>query len=103
MRPTPFKPRGFWSTLLVGLCVVLVVMVGAIHAAHFHRDGRIDPDCALCVTAHCAPNVVPVIALHFTSQAIATVVLARRIHMPRAEVFIRLFSRPPPADSAILA
>lgn len=103
MRFVFSKIRAFWPSAVVALCVVLVLISGIIEVAHFHADGRIDPDCALCVTAHSAPTVVHAIVIHVSSQAVETVVPARRIHMPRAEVFIRLISRPPPADSALFA
>lgn len=87
--------------MFVGLCTALILISGTIQVAHFHRDGKIDPDCALCVTVHNAPHVTHTIVLHFSSERIETVVVARRIHMPRAAVFFRLISRPPPADTAL--
>lgn len=103
MRPPLSRIRTLWPSLLVALCVVLVVLSGTIQVSHFHPDGQIHPDCSLCVIAHSAPTVVHAIVIHVNSRAVETVVLARRIHMPRAEVFIRLISRPPPANPALFA
>jgi hypothetical protein len=87
----------------VGLCATLILMSGTIQAAHFHRDGKIDPDCALCVTVHSAAHVVHPVTVHFSSARVETVVPARRITMPRAAVFFRLISRPPPMDPSLSA
>lgn len=103
MRSVSTRPQSLWTNLLVGLCAALILMCGTIQAAHFHRDGKIDPDCALCVTVHSAVHVVHPVALHFSSRRVETVVLARSIQMPRAAVFFRLISRPPPTDSALPA
>ncbi|MGA7886989.1 MAG: hypothetical protein WCA44_14690 [Acidobacteriaceae bacterium] len=103
MRLRSAQPRSVWVCLLVGVCAALILLSGTIQAAHFHRDGKIDPDCALCVTVHSAVHVVHLVTLHFSSRKVETVVLARRIHMPRAAVFFRLISRPPPTDSALSA
>lgn len=103
MHSVSARPRSVWTCLLVGLCAALILMSGTIQAAHFHRDGKIDPDCALCVTVHSAVHVVHPVTLHFSSDRVETIVPARRIAMPRAAVFFRLISRPPPADSALSA
>lgn len=78
-------------------------MCGTIQVAHFRRDGKIDPDCALWVTVHSAVHVVHPVTLHFSSDRVETVAPARCIAMPPAAVFLRLVSRPGPADSALLA
>jgi len=89
--------------VFVWLCTSLILMSGTIQAAHFHRDGKIDPDCALCVTVHSAVHVVHPVTLHFSSDRVETVAPVRRLQLPRATVFIRLISRPPPADPALTA
>lgn len=88
---------------MVGICAALIVLSGTIQVAHFHRDGKIDPNCSLCVTVHSAVHIVHPVTLQFSSHRVETVVLARRIHMPRAAVFFHLISRPPPTDSALFA
>jgi hypothetical protein len=103
MRSVSARPRSVWAWLFAGLCAGLILMSGTIQAAHFHRDGKIDPDCALCVTVHSAVHVVHPVTLHFSSDRVEAVTPARRIQMPRAEVFFRLISRPPPAGSALTA
>lgn len=90
--------------LLIGsVCIALVLLSGMIQAAHFHPSGQPDHDCALCLTAHSVAKVAPLIALHFTSAPVASLVLARSIERPRPAVHFRLASRPPPAASSLLA
>lgn len=101
MRPVLTRPPGWWPRLFVAVCVALVLISGTVQVAHFHPNGRIDPDCALCVTAHSAAHIVHPVAISFTSHAIEILVPPRRIRMPRTPVFIRLVSRPPPAQSAL--
>jgi hypothetical protein len=103
MRSVSARPRSVWSCLLVGLCTALILLSGTIQKAHFHRDGKIDPDCALCVTVHSAVHVVHPVTLQFSSRRVETIMPARRIEMPRAAVFIQLISRPPPTHSALPA
>lgn len=103
MRFGSARPRSLWACLLVGLCAALILLSGTVQAAHFHPNGKIDPDCALCVTVHSAAHVVHPVTLHFSSDRVETIVPARQIKMPRAAVFIRLNSRPPPVDSALSA
>ncbi len=103
MRCFAARPRSGWAWVFVGLCAALILLSGTIQVAHFHRDGKIDPDCALCVTVHSAVHVVHPVTVNFSSHRVETIVLARRIQMPRAAVLFRLISRPPPADSALSA
>jgi hypothetical protein len=88
---------------MVGLCAALILLSGTIQAAHFHRDGKIDPDCSLCVTVHSAVHVVHPVTLQFSSHRVETIVPARRVAMPRTAVFFRLVIRPPPVGAALFA
>lgn len=103
MRSVSARPQSVWTKLLVGLCAALILMSGTIQAAHFHRDGKIDPDCALCVTVHSIAHVVQPITVPFSVGRVEPVAPVRRIQMPRAALFFRLISRPPPAPSAFSA
>lgn len=102
MRFSSSKPRAR-STLvsLVGIvCVALLLMVGIAQVAHSHRSGHPDPDCALCVTAHQAIQVVALITLKVSSRPVEHVLLDTAEQLPRFTLFFRLDCRPPPTESA---
>jgi len=85
---------------LVGiLCVALVMMIGVVQAAHSHPSGHIDPDCALCVTAHQAVQVVALITLDLSSQPVEQLSPEPVLQLPNRSFFFRLDCRPPPAES----
>jgi predicted Na+-dependent transporter len=103
MRSLLSRTRSSWPLLIVALCVALMLMIGTVQAAHFHPDGQLDHDCALCVAVHSVANTTPLISLHFSSQPVATIAPARALARPRDAVHFRLASRPPPADPALSA
>ncbi len=85
---------------LVGIvCVALVMMIGVVQAAHSHPSGHIDPDCALCVTAHQAVQVVALITLDISSQPVEHLSPEPVLQLPPRSFFFRLDCRPPPAES----
>jgi hypothetical protein len=102
-RPGP-KPnvQSSWRVFLALLCVLLVLATGTIQAVHSHPVGEIShADCALCVTAHVAIEVVqPPVTL-----AVASVVSAIEVFDPltRTKTFFTfaLYTRPPPVDSVL--
>jgi hypothetical protein len=96
MRQILAKMRISRALVLGSLCIALVLMSGMIQAAHFHADAQQDHDCALCLTVHTVAHVTAPIALHFTSQAVESLAVARTIARPRDAVHFRLASRPPP-------
>jgi len=103
MHSLPSRPRSSWPFLIVGLCVALLLLIGTVQAAHFHPDGQLDHDCALCVAVHSVANTTPQISLHFSSQPVAKVAPGRTLARPRDAVHFRLASRPPPAVPALQA
>ncbi len=103
MRPVFSRLRLNWASALAILCIGLVLVSGMAQAAHFHADGAIDHDCALCVAAHHVAHAAPQVTLVLSSLAIAVVAAGTRLVRPRKAVFFRLISRPPPSASALLA
>lgn len=94
------RARSSWVSLLGIVCVALVLMIGVVQVAHSHPSGHIDPDCALCITAHQAVQVVALITLHISSQPVEHVWPEPVQQLPRRSFFFRLDCRPPPAESA---
>lgn len=93
------RSRSTWVALISVMCVALILMIGVVQVVHSHPSGRIDPDCALCVTAHQAVQVVALITLDVSSQPVEHVAPEPRLQLPRRSYFIRLDCRPPPAES----
>jgi hypothetical protein len=85
-----------WAAILGVICIALVLFTGAVHAAHFHPNGQIDQDCALCVTAHQAVQAAAVVAVILCYQAVVQRVVERRAPAPRQRFVLKLANRPPP-------
>jgi hypothetical protein len=94
------RARSSWIALIGMVCVALVLMVGIVQVVHSHPSGHPDPDCALCVTAHQAIQVVALITLDISSQPVEHVSPEPDIQLPSRSFFFRLDCRPPPAESA---
>jgi hypothetical protein len=94
------RKRSTWISLVGILCAALVLMIGVVQVAHSHPNGRIDPDCALCITAHQAVQVVALITLDISSQPVEHVSPEPVLQLPHRSFFFRLDCRPPPAESA---
>lgn len=95
--------QGTWRSpvLLLGvLCIALVLFTGIVHVAHFHADGQVDHDCALCVTAHQVVQVTAVTVVILCSQPVVQRVMERRAPTPRQRFVLKLANRPPPAADA---
>lgn len=103
MRAVFAKTRMNWASVLGLVCVSLVLVSGMVQVAHFHANGQADHDCTLCMTAHQIARMAPPITLAFQCQAVAAVVVARRVFRPQPAVFFRLVSRPPPTGSVRFA
>jgi len=93
------RARSTWIALIGVVCVALVLMIGVVQAVHSHPNGRIDPDCALCITAHQAVQVVALITLDLSSQPVEHVSPEPVLRLPNRTFFFRLDCRPPPAES----
>jgi hypothetical protein len=94
------RARSSWVALAGIVCVSLVLMIGMVQAVHSHPSGHPDPDCALCVTAHQAVQVVALVTLDVSSRAVEQVSPERELPSPLRSFFFRLDCRPPPAESA---
>ena len=94
------RSRSSWIALIGMVCVALVLMIGMVQAVHSHPSGHPDPDCALCVTAHQAVQVVALITLDVSSQPVEQVSPEPALQLPRRSFFFRLDCRPPPAETA---
>jgi hypothetical protein len=95
------RTRSSWISLIAIACVALVLMIGIVQVVHSHPGGHADPDCALCVSAHQAVQVVALITLDVSSQPVEHVWPEPKLQHPRRGVFFRLDCRPPPAESSI--
>lgn len=95
------RARSSWIALIGTVCVALVLMVGIVQVAHNHPSGHPDPDCALCVTAHQAIQIVALITLDVSSQQVEHFSPEPARRLPRHSFFFRLDCRPPPAESAL--
>jgi hypothetical protein len=88
--------RPSWVSILGIVCIALVLFAGVVHVAHFHPNGQIDQDCALCVTAHQAVQIAAVVAVALCSQPVVQRVAERRAPAPRQRFVLKLANRPPP-------
>jgi hypothetical protein len=85
-----------WVTILGMVCIALVLFTGVVHAAHFHANGQIDQDCALCVTAHQAVQVADAVVVVLCWQPVVQRVAEPRAPAPRQRFVLKLANRPPP-------
>jgi hypothetical protein len=88
-----------WVTILGVVCIALVLFTGVVHVAHFHADGQVDHDCALCVTAHQVVQVAAVVAVLVCSQAVVQRIVERHSPTPRQRFVLKLANRPPPVPA----
>lgn len=88
-----------WGTILGVVCIVLVLFAGMVHVAHFHANGQVDHDCALCVTAHQAVQIAAVVAVIFCWQPVVQRIAERPSPIPRQRFVLKLANRPPPVPA----
>jgi hypothetical protein len=93
------RARSSWVAIAGIVCVSLVLMMGMVQAVHSHPSGHPDPDCALCVTAHQAVQVVALVTLDLSSRPVEDVSPEPDLLPPARTFFYRLDCRPPPAES----
>lgn len=94
-------PRRSLIALLGIFCVALVLTTGIIRVTHHHPNGRIDPDCALCMTAHTVAQIVVVVAVKITSQPVERYISETYCApLPCQRFDLKLANRPPPAVPA---
>ena len=85
-----------WVVILGVICIALVLFTGVVHAAHFHANGQIDQDCALCVAAHQAVQVAALVVVILCSQPVERRTAERASPTPRQRFLLKLANRPPP-------
>jgi len=94
------RPRRLWvgriAALLGIVCIALVLFTGILQVTHHHADGRLDPDCSLCMTAHHVAQAVVVVTIELTSQPVARTVVESFTPLPRQRFVLKLANRPPP-------
>jgi hypothetical protein len=95
------RPRRSWTTFLGIVCIALVLLTGILRVTHSHPNGRIDPDCALCMTAHTVAQVVVVVVVQITSRPVERYVTdAYSAPLPGQPFILKRANRPPPATPA---
>jgi hypothetical protein len=84
-------------TVLAGLCIVLVLLVGAAQLLHSHgANAPSDASCSLCLVAHLAASPAPIVAGPAVAGVSSPVGPADRVFsVPRTPLLV-LFIRPPP-------
>ncbi|HVN94497.1 MAG TPA: hypothetical protein VMT38_12410 [Terracidiphilus sp.] len=80
------------------LCLVLLATLAVAQATHFHSNDTDADHCQLCVVMHTVVPVSAVATVIIIVQLGASAPLAEPIVVARQQQ-IRLFIRPPPADS----
>ena len=85
-----------WTAILGVVCIALVLFTGVVHVAHFHANGQIDQDCALCVAAHQAVRVAALVVVILCSQPVERRTAELASPTPRQRFVLKLANRPPP-------
>jgi hypothetical protein len=87
-----------WRILLALLCVLMVVVLGAVQVMHTHADGTANhADCALCAAAHISVQPVHAVAPAPTTSVVALLVALPPSILLSSLATFALFTRPPPA------
>jgi hypothetical protein len=93
-----------WRILLALVCVLLVVVSGAVQVAHTHAGGAdTHANCPLCVAAHVTihhaqmPAPAPLAAVFAVLESVAP------RDLPSNLSTFALFTRPPPAAAIVPA
>lgn len=95
------RDHGTSRTLVVLLCVLLILFVGASQALHIHgANESVNPGCSLCAVSHVAALPIPVPVALPLAETVTTVALADRVSVPQRFFSFRLYVRPPPALTA---
>jgi hypothetical protein len=87
-------------TLVVLLCVLLMLFVGAAQTLHIHAsDEAVNPGCSLCAVAHVTALPVPALASPVAAEIVAAIAEPDPIAAPRRFFSFSLYVRPPPATT----
>ncbi len=88
------------SFLVVLLCVLLILFVGATQALHIHASNEAaNPGCSLCAVAHVTALPTPVLASPVVAQIVAAVADPDPVAAPQRFFAFNLYVRPPPATT----
>jgi hypothetical protein len=84
--------------LVAGLCVFLILLVGAAQLLHTHTDHEsINASCSLCAVAHVAPLPVPVLHRPMLQEVVQPIRAPDLVATSRKVYIFSLYTRPPPA------
>lgn len=84
--------------LVVVLCVLLILFVGATQALHIHAANEAaNPGCSLCAVAHVTALPAPVLAGPVVAEFVAVVADPDSVSAPNRFFSFSLYVRPPPA------
>jgi len=87
--------------LVVLLCVLLILFVGAAQALHIHAPDEVsNPGCSLCAVAHVSALPAPVLAAPVAVETVAAVAPPDAVAAPQRFYSFSLYVRPPPALTA---
>jgi len=87
-------------TLVVVLCVLLMLFVGAAQALHIHASNEpANPGCSLCAVAHVTALPAPVLAVPIVAETVAPVGESESVSVPQRFFSFSLYVRPPPAKT----
>jgi hypothetical protein len=87
-------------TLVVLLCVLLILFVGATQALHTHASNETaNPGCSLCAVAHVTALPAPVLAAPVVAEAVVPVAQPDPISAPQRFFSFSLYVRPPPVST----
>ena len=86
------------KVLVVLLCVLLMLFVGATQALHSHAsDEAANPGCSLCAVAHVTAIAAPVLAGPVIAESVAHIVPPDSGSVPQRYFSFNLYVRPPPS------
>jgi hypothetical protein len=88
---------GSWRLVLALLCALLMVVSGAVQAAHSHADGTANhADCSLCAVSHVTVHLAQTPAPAPAVSVVATIEAIAPCFTPSVLSTFALFTRPPP-------
>ena len=87
--------------LVVLLCVLLILFVGATQTLHSHASNEAaNPGCSLCAVAHVTALPTPVPASPVVAEVVDLVPDSNQFAEPNRFFSFSLYVRPPPAAAA---
>jgi hypothetical protein len=85
-------------SLVVLLCVLLMLFVGATQVLHIHAsDDAANPGCSLCAVAHVSALPAPSLAAPIAAESVAPIAPVDPVSVPQRFFSFSLYVRPPPA------